>query len=294
MNNVTVYVNGGAVSSGIQATLGSNQTISLGSNLIIPAGSSAIVEVKGDLINENSQNITSGTVRVDVVSAGSSAQGQYSYNTITVPSATGQGLSVNSGNVAYGATSGFTAANISKNSSSPVKIASFSLQAGSAEAVNVTNIAVLLAGTATPAQDYTNLRVTDGSQPVMPVSGTNNFSVNYDVAAGTTKVIEVWVDTLDISNAETIIASSTVTYRGRTSSVTDTKSATAPTMTAATVSVGTPTLVTASTLGARYMIGGSTVNSVATYNVASTNGSATLNDLSFTVAGFTVCCHSYS
>jgi hypothetical protein len=56
-------------------------------------------------------------------------------------------------------------------------------------------------------------------------------------------------------------------------------------MTAASVSVATPTLVSASTLGARYMIGGATVNSVATYNVVSTNGSATINDLSFTVAG---------
>lgn len=285
LNNVTVYVNGGAVSSGIQATLGAaNQTISLGSNLIIPAGSSAIVEVKGDLVNENNANITSGTVRVDVVSSGSTAQGQYSYNTITVPAATGQGLSINSGNVSFGATSGFTAANISKNQAM-VKIASFSLQAGSAEAVNVTNINVILSGTATATSEYTNLKITDGSQTVVPTSGTNNFPVNYDVAAGSTKTIEVWVDTLEIANGKTIIASSTVTYRGKTSSVTNTVSATAPAMTAATVSVNAPTLVSASTLGARYVIGGNTVNSVATYNVTSTNGNAKLNDLSFTVAG---------
>ena len=284
LNNVTVYVNGAAVSSGVTATLGSNQTISLGSNLIVPAGSSAIVEVKGDLVNSSSQNITSGTVRVDVVSSGSTAQGQYSYNTITVPSATGQGLSINSGNVSFGATAGFTAANISKNQSM-VKIGSFSLQAGSAEAINVTNINVILGGTATPATNYTNLKITDGSQTVVPTTGTNNFSVNYDVAAGSTKTIEVWVDTLEIVNGKTIIASSTVTYRGKTSSVTATVSATAPAMTAASVSVGTPTLVSASTLGARYVIGGATVNSVATYNVVSTNGSSVLNDLSFTVAG---------
>lgn len=284
MNNVTVYVNGGAVSSGIQATLGSDQTISLGSNLIIPAGSSAIVEVKGDLVNENNANITAGTVRVDVKSSGSTAQGQYSYNSISVPAATGQGLSINSGNVSFGATSGFTAANISKNQAS-VKIASFSLQAGSAEAVNVTNINILLNGSSTPASEYTNLKITDGSQTVVPTSGTNNFSVNYDVAAGSTKTIEVWVDTLEIANGKTIIASSTVTYRGKLSSVTNTVSATAPAMTAASVSVGTPTLVSASTLGARYVIGGNTVNSVATYNVTSTNGSSVLNDLTFTIAG---------
>ena len=284
LNNVTVYVNGAAVSSGVTATLGSNQTISLGSNLIIPAGSSAIIEVKGDLVNSSSQNITSGTVRVDVVSAGSSAQGQYSFNTVNVPVATGQTLSINSGNVSFGATSGFTAANISKNQSL-VKIGSFSLQAGSSEAVNVTNINILLNGSSTPATEYTNLKITDGSQTVVPTSGTNNFSVNYDVAAGSTKTIEVWVDTLEIANGKTIIASSTVTYRGKLSGVTNSVSATAPTMTAASISVATPTLVTASTLGARYMIGGNTVNSVATYNVVSTNGAATLNDLTFTVAG---------
>ncbi len=284
LNNVTVYVNGGAVSSGVQATLGADNTVNLGSNLIIPAGSSAIVEVKGDLVNENNQNITSGGFQASVVSSGSTAQGQYSFNTITVPAATGQTLTVNSGNVAYGATAGFTAANISKNQSM-VKIGSFSLQAGSAEAINVTNINVILGGTATPATNYTNLRITDGSQPVVPASGTNNFSVNYDVAAGTTKTIEVWVDTLEIANGSTTIASSTVTYRGRISGVTNTVSATAPTMTAASASVGTPTLVNGSTLSSRVVVGGKTLNGVATYNVVSTNGSATIRDLSFTVSG---------
>lgn len=283
LNNVTVYVNGGAVSSGVQATLGTSFTVNLGSNLIVPAGSSAIVEVKGDLVNENSQNVTSGGLQVSL-SSSTDAQGMYSYNTVSVPTATGQTLSVNSGNVAYGSTSGFTAANISKNQTG-VKIGSFALQAGSAEAINVTNINIILGGTATPATNYTNLRITDGSNTVVPVSGTNNFSVNYDVAAGTTKVIEVWVDTLDIANGSTTIASSTVTYRGKTSSVTNTLSATGPTMTAASVSVGTPTLVNGSTLSSRVVVGGKTLNSVATYNVVSTNGSATINDLSFTVSG---------
>lgn len=283
LNNVTVYVNGGAVSSGVQATLGTSFQISLGSNLIVPAGSSAIVEVRGDLVNENNANITSGSLQVSIASS-ATAQGQYSFNTVSVPVATGQTLTVNSGNVSFGATSGFTAANISKNQSM-VKIGSFSLQAGSSEAVNVTNINVILGGTATPATNYTNLKITDGSQTVVPTLGTNNFSVNYDVAAGSTKTVEVWVDTLEIANGSTTIASSTVTYRGKISGVTNSVSATAPTMTAASISVATPTLVTASTLGARYMIGGNTVNSVATYNVVSTNGAATLNDLSFTVAG---------
>lgn len=284
LNNVTVYVNGGAVSSGLQATLGNEYTINLGSNLIVPAGNSVIVEVKGDLINENNANITSGSFVASIVSATSLAQGQYSYNTISVPNATGQTMTVNSGNVSYGATSGFTAANIAKNQTG-VKIASFSLQAGSAEAINVTNFNVILGGTATPAVDYTNLKITDGSQTIVPVAGTNNFSVNYDVAAGSTKTIEVWADTLEIANGESIIASSTVTYRGKVSNVTNYVSATAPTMTAASVSVATPTLVTASTLGSRYIIGGNTLNNVATYNVVSTNGVATLNDLSFNVTG---------
>lgn len=284
LNNVTVYVNGGAVTSGVQATLGTAFTVNLGSNLIVLGGSSAIVEVKGDLVDQNNTNVTAGSLQVVLNAVSNGAQGMYSYNLVNVPSASGQIMSVNSGNVAFGATSGFTAANISKNQSG-VKIASFSLQAGSAEAINVTNVGIILSGSSTPATDYTNLKITDGSQTVVPVAGTNNFSVNYDVAAGTTKTIEVWVDTLEIGNGETIIASSTVTYRGRTSSVTNTVSATAPAMTAASVSVATPTLVSASTLGSRYMIGGSTVTSVATYNVVSTNGSATLNDLSFTVAG---------
>lgn len=284
LNNVTVYVNGGAVSSGVQAILGNEYVISLGSNLIVPAGSSVIVDVKGDLINENNANITAGSFVTSIASTTSTAQGQYSYNSVSVPVATGQTMTVNTGNVSYGATAGFTAANLAKNQTM-VKIASFSLQAGSAESINVTNFNVILGGTATPASEYTNLKITDGSQTIVPVAGINNFSVNYVVPAGSTKTIEVWADTLEIANGKTIIASSTVTYRGNVSNVTNYVSATAPTMTAASVTVSNPTLVSGSTLGSRYVIGGNTINSVVTYKVASTNGSATVKDLSFTVTG---------
>lgn len=281
LNNVTVYVNGGAVTSGVQATLGSPTTFTLGSNLIVPAGSSTIVEIRGDLVNSSGSNITAGTVTANLNLVSNGAQGLSSYNLANVPAANGQSITVNNGNVSFGATSGFNAANISANQSH-VLIGSYSLQAGSAEAINVTNIAVNMSGTATAGTNYTNLTVTDGQQTIVP-SATNNFSVNYTVAAGTTKTIYVYVDTLSATTGSTTIPTVGVTYRGVISNTTTTITPVAgPTMTFANIAVGTPTIVGASSLGARYVIGGSTVNAVSTYNFTSPNGAATLNDLYFT------------
>lgn len=283
LNNVTVYVNGGAVTSGIQATLNSQFTASLGSNLIIPAGGSAIVEVKGDLSNENNQNVTAGGFQVQIASS-TDAQGMYSYNTTNIPTSVGQTLTVSTGNVAYGATSGFTAANIAANQTG-VKIASFSLQAGSSESLNVNNINIMLSGSSTPGVDYSNLKVTDGQNPIgYPTLGSNNFSVNYNVPAGTTKTIEVWVDTANAATGKAIVASSTISYRGSVSNTPMSVSATAPQMTFDSVAVATPTLVTSGTLGSRYIIGGSSTTT-ATFNFVSSNGNATIKDLNFTYTG---------
>lgn len=280
INNVAVYVNGGAVVSGVQATLGSDTTFTLGSNLIVPAGSSTIVEIRGDLVNSAGQNITAGTVTANLTAVTSGAQGMSSYNLSNVPSATGQSIAINNGNIQFGVTSGFNAANISANQSH-VLIGSYSLQAGSAESINVTNIAVNMGGTATAGTQYTNLSVTDGQQTIVPTA-TNNFSVNYTVAAGQTKTIYVYVDTLQGTNGSTTIPSVGVTYRGNTSNTSNTVTPVAgATMTFASVSVGTPTIVGASSLGSRYIIGGTTVNAVSTYNFVSTNGAATINDLYF-------------
>lgn len=89
-----------------------------------------------------------------------------------------------------------------------------------------------------------------------------------------------------MGSGDTIIAGASVTYRGLLSNVTNTAGpAAGVTMKQASVTVATPTLVAASSLGSRYVVGGSTISSVGTYNITSTNGQATINDLAFTVAG---------
>lgn len=283
LNNVAVYVNGGAVVSGVQATLGSATVFTLGSNLIVPAGSSTIVEIRGDLVNSGGANVTAGTITANLNAVTNGAQGMTSFNLANVPAATGQSISVNNGNVSFGSTSGFSASNISANQSR-VLIGSYTLQAGSAESINVTNIAVGFGATttATTSSEFTNLSVTDGQQTIVPTA-TNNFSVNYIVAAGQTKTIYVYADTLQGANGKVIAPSVTVTYRGNTSNTTNTTAASVgPSMTFQSVSVAAPTIVGASTLGNRYVLGGTTVNSVATYNFVSTNGNAIVNDITFT------------
>ena len=281
LNNVTVYVNGGAITSGVVTTLGAASTFNLGSNLIVPAGGSSIVEIRGDLVNSSNQNATSGVLQTTLNAVSNGAQGMYSFNLTNVPVATGQSLTVNQGNVSFGKTAGIGDSNISKNQSG-IKIGSFILQAGSSETINVTNIAVNLGGTAVAGTSYTNLKITDGTQTIVPTA-INNFSVNYDLAAGQTKTIEVWADTLEATTGLTIIPTVTVTYRGKTSNTTNMTAATVGQIsTIAVVTVATPTVVGASTLGSRYVIGGNTLSGVVTYNVTATNGSAVINDLTFT------------
>lgn len=283
LNNVTVYVNGGAVTSGVAATIGTATSFTLGSNLIVPAGSSTIVEIRGDLVNSAGTNVSAGTFTANLTAVTNGAQGMTSFNLTNVPAASGQSISVNNGNVSFGVTSGFGAANISANQSH-VLIGSYTLQAGSAEAVNVTNIAIGLTGSSTVGTDYTNLSVTDGLQTIVPTA-TNNFSVNYTVNAGQTKAIYVYADTLQGATGKTIIPNLTVSFRGLTSRTNNTASSTSdPAMTFTTVTVGTPTIVGASSLGSRYVMGGSTVNSVVSYNVQSPNGNAMINDLYFTAS----------
>jgi hypothetical protein len=227
--NVGLYINGGQVGSNVNpltlngSGVGSVTFTGL-SNLYIPAGQSAIVEVRADTSNGSSVAYTAGSIVV-ALGAGT-AQGVSSSNTFTSSTASGQTLTIGN-NVNFGATTGFSTSTKAPNSVGN-KIGSFSIQAGSAEGLTLTNINVSLAGGMVAGNQFSNLTIKDGSTVVgtpvgNPVVGSNNFSTNLTVPVSTTKVLDIYGDFGSGSatvGMATVTPSMLITYRGNTSNQT--------------------------------------------------------------------------
>jgi hypothetical protein len=278
MQNVALYVNGAQVGSTNNS--GSlTPTFNLGSQFIATAGVAYTLEVRADMMNLSGVNLTNGTsVKADVTKI--EGQGMSSQNTFTRSSTVaGQSVSVGGSTVNFGKTIGAVSSTISKNQTN-VKIASFQLQAGSIEDISVNQLTLALGGTAA-LTSIQNVKITDGSSVIGIPSATNNFNVSYDLAKGSVKTIDVTADLGELANGETIIPSLTVSYRGKTSNTSSSTATVAgDTLTAAVVTVNTPSATTKAS--SQYVLGGKT-QQVATFNVTATNGAATVNDLTFSV-----------
>ena len=278
MSNVALYVNGAQVGS---TNNSGTQTMSfnLGSQFMATAGVAYTLEVRADMVNRAGVNIANGTpVRADVTSI--EGQGMSSQNTFNRPGTVqGQSITIGGSTVNFGKTIGAVSSTISKNQTN-VKIASFQLQAGSIEDITVNQLTLALGGDV-PLTSIQNVRITDGSSSIGIPSASNNFNVSYDLAKGSVKTIDVTADLGEISSGSTTIPSLTVSYRGKTSNTSATTATVAgDTLTAAVVTVNTPTATTRAS--SQYVLGGKT-QQVATFNVTATNGAATVNDLTFSV-----------
>jgi hypothetical protein len=297
--NVGLYINGGQV--------GSNQTVTtavpvvfnnLGSNLIASVGTPVIVEIRGDVANA-SGNVAAGTVKFDLQTGSSNAQGVGSGQLTSTGGSTGQQLSVSTSNVSFAQTSGWAGSTIAPNQVAK-KIGSFTVQTGSAEGVTINNILVGLntgAGTMLNAQAITNVQVKDGSTvvgtPVGNPTVSNNFSVTLPVAVSTTKTFDVYADIGSGATSNTVIPTMTITYRGVTSNVTTTSApVTGATITAnvATITAGDVTFVPSSSAVSQFLVGGQSSFAIGTFNIKSNNsvGGAVVKDVTVTVPSATV------
>jgi len=289
--NVGLYMNGAQVGSNLTSpyTLGGSVSVNgLGSNLYIPAGQTVTVQVKADIMDTTSTSYTGGTL-VATLGAGS-VQGISSSIVSATSLTAGQTLTVGGSNTTVGSIASSINPNVSANSSN-VKIGSFQIQAGTVEAVNVRGL-VLGITMSSSTNLLSNLKLVD--QATGAVLGTptgigqasQNYSVNYNIAAGGTSKIDVFADLGNISLAATITPTLAVTATGVTSNqnLTVTGSpATGSTLTITTVTTGAPSL--SSKLNAQYVLGGTSMPTVGVYNFTSTNGISTINDLGFTVTG---------
>ena len=107
LTNVGLYVNGGQVRSNQTATNAATLTYSdLGTNVLIPAGQVVNVELRGDLVTSTGTVYTTGTVKFDIVSNSTGAQGMSSQNITAVPSSSGQNFTIGGSNVNFALAAG--------------------------------------------------------------------------------------------------------------------------------------------------------------------------------------------
>lgn len=291
VNNVALFFNGTQVGSSQNSATSTALTFMLGSSLIIPAGTSGALEVRADLQNSASANYTAGTITVALNIGSSNGQGQSSSATMNVPTApvTTAGLTIATGALSVGTSASYANAQTVNPNTANVKIGSYVMQnTSSSESVRVTNLAVTVGGTQSLTY-LSNLRTTEtsgsGSTPINPAA-SNNFSVNFTLAPGQSKTIDVMADIGAAISASTTITTLLPTAIGASSNVSMSLSAvTGQTITVQTGTLAVPTLNPApGSLAAQFVVGG-TSPALSQYNFVATNGNATITELKFAVGG---------
>ncbi|NTV44871.1 MAG: peptidoglycan-binding protein [Candidatus Yonathbacteria bacterium] len=285
--NVTLFVNGGQVGTSQNWTSGA-LTYNLGSSLIVPANQNVTLEVRADLRNATGANHVNGNIYATTVIPANQAQGLTSLALYpsSAMSQTSNSLAMGSASVTIAKSSSLADSSSSSNVSN-VKIGSYVIQAGSTEGVRVTNLNLDINGTLTTA-NVSNLKTSENATPVNPQS-TNNFSVDFTVAAGQSKTIDIFAD---LGNSTgTVQTDLLVTARGASSNtVLTTGAGIASEVTGQTITVGSgnlavPTAIQSTSPVAQYVEGNTTGQKIAVYNFTSSTGDSTIQEMTFSLGG---------
>lgn len=291
LNNVSLYVNGGQVSTSQNFTVAAATTgyleFNLGSSLVVPAGTSVVLTVKADIVNASNVAYSSGTIATKIGGASSNAQGQSSNEIVSVASSqvTGNTLTVSSGAGTFTKTAAFFASTVSPNAGL-VKIGSFQLTADSAEDIKVTSIGVNPVVTSAAQTNISNLKVMEGSNQVgnpvgNPSAGTSTFSFSdITIPANGTKTFDVYAQIGDDVDG-VVTTAMQVTYRGAVSNTTTTSSAAGVAITSQVAVLAAATKVSSSAV-AQYVVGGSS-QTVAIFKLKTSQGDASVKKLTFSV-----------
>jgi hypothetical protein len=216
-------------------------------------------------------------------------------NTVAVPIPTTSGLTATTGALSVAANPAYTAQTVNPNTPN-VKIASFVIQnQTSSESVHVTNLNLSITATGATSTNFSNLKTSEtsgsGAIPINlatagdGVASVNNFSVDFTIAPGATKVLDVFADIgSDVSNS--LVVSFIATARGSSSNVDATSTVKAgQTITVAQGTFANAGIVVSSSTAPQFIpaAGGATNATKATFNFKSTSGSATVSELKFLV-----------
>jgi hypothetical protein len=318
LNNLAVYFNGSQVGSSFNWLTGMHE-FNLGSQMILPAGVDSFIEIHADLQSTDNHNYTAGTVTVTLpVPSSTNAQGQTSHSSLSFPasSVATSGLTVQTGLLAVAVNGAYPAQTIGPNTAN-VKIASYTLQnQSSSESVRVTSLALHLtkinggvdltntgSTTNAPAVDpnnypaltnFSNLKTSEtsgsGATPIQP-SGSNTFSVDFTIAPGATKTIDVYADTSSTAANAQFGTTLVVTSLGLSSNVSISQNGNATAVNGQNITLfagtfGNAGAVVSSSTAPQYVPAGTTgaTNATkATFNFKSVSGTATVSELKFLV-----------
>jgi len=298
LTNVSLYSSCGSTGLGQVGSTTATWTsgaiaFTTGSSLIVPAGSSCTLEVRADIMTTGSVAYTAGTITVSGTIAAGNVQGMSSLqtNTSAVTLGATSGLAVQTGTLSVAKSTAYANQTFNPNMTNQ-KIASYTLNnRSSSESVRVTNLALTMTPTTTTLTNFSNVKTSEstGSGAVPQAAGTTlNYSVDFTLAPGATKTVDVFAD-LGTDSSGSIVTTLLPTAYGSSSNVVLTPSAavTGQTITLSTGSFGTPALVTSSSNTAQYVAaaGGATNATKATYTFTASNGTATIGELKFSVVG---------
>jgi hypothetical protein len=205
LDNGKVYVNGAQVGSTTDLPDGTDVTFNFGSSFVINPGTTAIVDIYADTRGTTGTAHSNGsTVLITLDDGSSNAQGMDSFKTRSVPSSDTDAntVTMSSATLSVNKFSGY--GNQTREAGTTgARLGSFTISPGSTEGISVNSIVVALA--TAEAASITNLKLVDnatGSQigTTLTPSTSNSFSVNFNVAQGATKVIDVIGDILGSAN----------------------------------------------------------------------------------------------
>ncbi|MBT9147779.1 MAG: hypothetical protein DDT32_01544 [Syntrophomonadaceae bacterium] len=202
--------------TGTTAVLRTGTTYELGGALVVVPGSPVTLEVRADIFDsEGTNDIRVGhTLTASLAVGVNNAQALESLTLLPVPAAvvSGNTLTVASGALILARNAAVGDMNVVAGTTN-VRIGSFVLQTGAAEAVNISNYEVRIA-TGVLA-NLSNLRISESPLVIGSVALVNNFAVTQAMAVNSTRIVDVFVD-ISPAAAGTIIPSLAVTARGAT------------------------------------------------------------------------------
>lgn len=196
LQNGKVFLNGGQIGSAKNLPSGSTVSFDLSSSLTLKAGAVVTVDVYADTKAVSGTLVSGDSAVVSLVAGSSNGQGVISFVSLNVPSSevSGSSIVLSSSSVSLSKASGYGDHTFVPGANN-VKVGSFVLSAGSTEGINVNTLTLTLSSG--EADMVTDLRLSSAgpignTKPT--VSTSNSFSVNIDLPASATKVVDVFAN----------------------------------------------------------------------------------------------------
>lgn len=213
INNAKLYLDGTQVGTTADLSATADTSFTFGNSFIIPSGGTRTLVIKGEVKKAAGTSYSAGnTISTNLVAGSSNAQGQTSLTSISTSAANGNTLTVQAGTVTTAANSGLSAATASLptgvKGAGALKIASFTITAGSGEGASVSQIVLKNHATAGLAlgHDFQNLMLKNGSTQIgttvgsLSTTASNTYTFTpspaISLAAGQQYVLDVYADAL--------------------------------------------------------------------------------------------------